>query len=99
MACDDVAEGKDPGSHWVEGLAFYQSIQPGAARAGGVGDGAMVAYLTGDGSGVAGASGDGALAALSRAALALMLSQDGLVTGYWGAALGFLLRACTDEGE
>ena len=54
----------------------------GWGGAGGVAGGAMVAYLVGDGSGVAGAWGGGALAALSRAALALMLWRDGLAADY-----------------
>ena len=82
ISYDDVQAGKDPGTHQVEALAFYQSIQPEVANASSSADETIVAYLTGDVSDITAASRDAALAALNRVASALMLSQDDLVTSY-----------------
>ena len=82
IAYDDVQEGKDPGTHQVEALAFYQSIQPEVAQADSSVYETIVAYLTGDASGITAASRDAALAALNGVASALLLTQDDLVTSY-----------------
>ena len=78
----DVADGKDPGTHQVEALAFYQSIQPEVANADPAADAVIMAYVTADASDITPASRDAALAALNRTASALMLTQSDLVTGY-----------------
>ena len=82
VSLDDVQAGKDPGTHQVEALAFYQSIQPYVAKADAAADETIVAYLTADPDGVTTASRDQALAALNRTASALLLTQADLVTGY-----------------
>ena len=82
VAYDDVEGGNDPGTHQVEGLSFYQSIQPEVANASVASDETIVAYLTAEPGDITAASRDGALAALNRAASALMLTQNDLVTGY-----------------
>ena len=75
----DVADGKDPGVHQVEALAFYQSIQPEVAQA----DPAVVmAYVTADPSDITVASRDEALTALNSVASALLLTDDDLITSY-----------------
>ncbi|MDE2785120.1 MAG: hypothetical protein OXL37_00505 [Chloroflexota bacterium] len=78
----DVADGKDPGTHQVEALAFYQSIQPEVAQADPSVDETIMAYVTADPSDLTVASRDAALAALNSVASALMLTQSDLVTGY-----------------
>jgi len=78
----DVADGKDPGTHQVEALAFYQSIQPEVANADPAADETIMAYVTADPSDLTVASRDAALAALNGVASALMLSRSDLVTGY-----------------
>ena len=78
----DVADGKDPGTHQVEALAFYQSIQPEVANADPAADALIMAYVTADASDLTSASRDAALAALNRTASALMLKRSDLVTGY-----------------
>ena len=78
----DVAEGKDPGTHQVEALAFYQSIQPEVAAADPSADEIIMAYVTAGADEITEASRDAALAALNGVASALMLTDDDLVTGY-----------------
>ncbi len=78
----DVADGKDPGTHQVEALAFYQSIQPEVAQADPSVDETIMAYVTADPSDLTVASRDAALAALNSVASALLLTDDDLVTGY-----------------
>ena len=78
----DVADGNDHGTHQVEALAFYQSIQPEVAQADSSADETIMAYLTADASDITTASRDGALAALNGVAPALLLTQDDLVTSY-----------------
>ena len=78
----DVANGKDHGTHQVESLAFYQSIQPEVAQANSTADETIIAYLTAEASGITAASRDAALAALNGVASALLLTQDDLVTSY-----------------
>ena len=78
----DVAEGKDHGTHQVEALAFYQSIQPDVAKADPEADATIVAYLEAEASGITAASRDSALAALNSTASALLLTEDDLVTSY-----------------
>ena len=79
---NDVAEGKDPGTHQVEALAFYQSIQPEVAQASASADETIMAYLEAEPDGITEESRDAALAALNGVASALLLTQDDLVTGY-----------------
>ena len=78
----DVAEGKEHGTHQVEALAFYQSIQPDVAKADPSADETIMAYLEASASGITERSRDAALAALNRVASALFLTQDDLVTSY-----------------
>ena len=78
----DVADGKDHGTHQVEALAFYQSIQPEVAQASVAADETIVAYLEADASGITEESRDAALAALNGVASALLLNQSDLVTSY-----------------
>ncbi len=78
----DVADGKDHGTHQVEALAFYQSIQPEVAQADSSADESIMAFLEADASGITAASRDAALTALNGVASALLLTQDDLVTGY-----------------
>ena len=79
---DDVQAGSDPGTHQVEALAFYQTIQPEVANADSSADKTIVAYLTSDAGDITAASRDAALAALNGVASALLLAQDDLVTSY-----------------
>ena len=76
---DDVQEGTDPGTHQVEALAFYQSIQPDVANADPAADETIISYLQAEASEITEASRDAALAALNGVASALMLTQDDLV--------------------
>ena len=78
----DVADGKDHGTHQVEALAFYQSIQPEVAQADPSADETIMAYLTDEACEITAASRDAALAALNGVTSALLLTQDDLVTGY-----------------
>ena len=78
----DVADGKDHGTHQVEALAFYQSIQPEVAQASAAADETIMAYLEADASGITEESRDAALAALNGVASALLLTQRDLVTSY-----------------
>ena len=78
----DVPDGKDHGTHQVEALAFYQSIQPEVAQADSSADETIMAFLEADASGITAASRDAALTALNGVASALLLTQDDLATGY-----------------
>ena len=78
----DVADGKAHGTHQVEALAFYQSIQPEVAQADPSADETIMAYLTAEPGDITAASRDAALAALNGVAPALLLTQDDLVTSY-----------------
>ena len=51
---NDVAEGKDPGTHQVEALAFYQSIQPEVAQADAAADETIMAYFEAETDGITG---------------------------------------------
>ena len=82
VAANDVQEGKDPGTHQVEALAFYQSIQPEVAQADPAADDTIVAYLEADPSGVTPEARDRALAALNGTGSALLLTQSDLVTSF-----------------
>ena len=83
VADDAQAGDRDAlGTHQVEALAFYQSIQPDVAKADPAADETIAAYLTGEPSAITVASRDGALAALNRTASALLLEQSDLVTRY-----------------
>lgn len=82
IAQQDVQEGSDPGTHQVEALAFYQSIQPEVAKANPASDETIVAYLTAGADQITPELRDGALAALNETASALLLSEDDLVTSY-----------------
>ncbi len=82
VSAQDVLDGKDPGTHQVEALAFYQSIQPEVAQADPAADETIMAYVTADASEVTPEARDEALAALNRAASALMLTPADLVTSY-----------------
>ena len=82
IAQKDVQEGKDPGTHLVEALAFYQSIQPEVAKANPASDETIVAYLTADSDQITPELRDGALAALNQTASALLLTEDDLVNSF-----------------
>ena len=71
---DDVQAGdRDTmGTHQVEALAFYRSIQPDVAKANPSADEKKMAYLTGEPRAINVASRDGALAALNRVAVVLL---------------------------
>ena len=78
----DVADGKDPGTHQVEALAFYQSVQPEVAQADSSADETnhgLPHCRAGD---ITAASRDAALAAPNGVESALLLTQDDLVTSY-----------------
>ncbi len=81
---DDAQAGNSDalGVHQVEALAFYQSIQPEVAEANAASDETIIAYLEADADQITEASRDEALAALNRAASALLLSQEDLVTSF-----------------
>ena len=70
----------------VEGLSYYRSIQPVVAKADAAADKTIVAYLTADASGLTVAARDEALAAINRAADALLLKSTDLVTAATFAA-------------
>lgn len=70
------------GTHQVEALAFYRSIQPEVAMADAAADETIVAYLVAEPDQITTEARDEALAALNRTASALLLTQDDLVTGY-----------------
>ena len=81
----DDAEAGDPdslGTHQVEALAFYRSIQPDVAKANSDSDETIVAYLEADPDQITTASRDEVLAALNRAASGLLLEQSDLVTRF-----------------
>ena len=82
MSYDDVESGNDPGTHQVEALSFYRSIQPEVADANAASNETIVAYLTADPDDITAASRDAALAALNRTASALLLTQADMVTSY-----------------
>ena len=82
VSYNDVAEGKDPGTHLVEALAFNQSIQPEVAQASPDADATIVAFLESAPDQITAQSRDAALDALNSVADALLLSQSDLVTGY-----------------
>lgn len=82
IAYNDVQERTDPGTHQVEALAFYQSIQPEVANANGAADEVIMAYLQADPSEITAASRDRALASLNATASALLLTQADLVLTY-----------------
>ena len=82
ISFDDVQEGADPGTHQVEALAFYQSIQPEIATADPVADAEIMAYLTAAPEAITEQFRDRILEVLNRNASALMLTQDDLVTSF-----------------
>ena len=82
VALNDVQDGKDPGTHQVEALAFYQSIQPEVAKADPSADETIISYLQADASEITEESSDAALAALNGVASALLLTQDDLVSRF-----------------
>ena len=82
ISLTDVEEGTDPGTHQVEALAFYQSIQPEVAKADPSADETIIAYVTADATDITTESRDEALAALNRTASALLLTEDDLINGY-----------------
>ena len=81
---DDAQAGNHDalGTHQVEALAFYRSIQPDVAKANPASDQTIVAYLEADPSQVTTASRNEALAALNGTASALFLEPSDLVTRY-----------------
>ncbi len=70
------------GTHQVEALAFYQSIQPDVAKANPASNDTIVAYLEADPDQITPELRDQALAALNGAAPGLLLTQDDLVTSF-----------------
>ena len=79
---DDVQAGNRNalGTHQVEALAFYQSIQPDVAKADPEANETIMAYLTADPSHATAVSRDAALSALNGVASDLLLEQSDLVT-------------------
>ena len=82
VSYDDVQEGKDPGTHLVEALAFYQSIQPEVANANPEADATIVTFLESEPDQITAQSRDAALVALNSVADAPMLKSSDLVTSY-----------------
>ena len=82
VVLNDVQDGKDPGTHQVEALAFYQSIQPEVAKADPAANDTIVAYLEAEPEQITPELRDGALAALNGVASALLLTQADLVTSF-----------------
>ncbi|MCY4557033.1 MAG: hypothetical protein OXF79_11760 [Chloroflexi bacterium] len=83
MADDSAAGDRDArGTHQVEALAFYQSIQPEVANADPAADETIMAYVTADPGDITITSRDAALAALNRVSSALLLTRSDLVTSY-----------------
>ena len=70
------------GTHQVEALAFYRSIQPDVGKADSSADETIMAYLTGEPRAITVALRDGALAALNGVAPVLLLERSDLVTRY-----------------
>ncbi len=66
----------------VEGLAFYQTIQPDVAKANAAADKTIADYFAADPATVTPESRDAALAALNSAASALLLTEQDLVTSF-----------------
>ena len=64
----------------IEGLAFYQTLQPAVAKADAAADKTIVAYLTSPPSALTAQRRDEALAAINRAVDALLLKTADLVT-------------------
>ena len=99
---DDATAGNHAalGTHQVEALAFYQSIQPDVAKASSAADATIMAFLTAEPSQVTAASRDAALNALNGTASALMLADSDLVTEYTeDTGDGSGLNASPDTGH
>ena len=81
---DDAQAGQHDalGTHQVEALAFYQSIQPEVAKADPAADETIMAYVTADPNDISISSRDEALDALNSVASALLLTDDDLITSY-----------------
>ena len=81
---DDAQAGNHDalGTHQVEALAFYQSIQPDVAKADPVADAEIMAYLTAQPGQISEQFRDRILQVLNRNASALLLTQDDLVNRY-----------------
>ena len=82
ISYNDVQEGTNPGTHQVEALAFYQSIQPEIATADPVADAEIMAYLTAEPEQITEQFRDRILEVINRNASALLLTQDDLVTSF-----------------
>ena len=82
ISLNDVQEGKDPGTHQVEALAFYQSIQPEVFNADPSADQTIVAYLEAEPDQITPEARDRALAALNRVGSTLLLARDDLITSF-----------------
>ncbi len=70
------------GTHQVEALSFYRSLQPEVAKADPTADEIIVAYLVAEPDQITTASRDEALATLNGTASELLLTDDDLVTSY-----------------
>ena len=81
---DDAQAGNHDalGTHQVEALAFYQSIQPDVAKANSASDETIIAYLTAEPGQITAQSRDQALAALNRTASSLLLNRSDLIAGF-----------------
>ena len=83
LADDSAAGDRDAlGTHQVESLAFYQSIQPEVANADPAADETIMAYFTADPGDITITSRDAELAAPNRVSSALLLTRSDLVTSY-----------------
>ena len=81
----DDAQAGDPdslGTHQVEALSFYRSIQPEVANASPAANETIVAYVKAEPDQITPELRDGALAALNGTASALLLTSADLITGY-----------------
>ena len=70
------------GTHQVEALSFYRSIQPEVANADPAANETIVAYIEAEPDQITPELRDGALAALNGTASALLLTQNDLVTSF-----------------
>lgn len=78
----EAGNNESAGTALVEGLAFYQSIQPEVAKANAAANVTLVAYYQTAPSDLTEAQRDAALAALNGTASALLLISDDLVSSF-----------------
>jgi hypothetical protein len=82
QALDRAGTPAEGGVAQVEGLSYYQSIQPEVAKANGEADKALVTYFTADPASLTAQQRDAALAALNGTASMLLLQPADLVNAF-----------------